>query len=311
MKQTLRALFFAAVGGASYLAAQTPAPRGFGDLFNQAPPHIDKALRERIDKFYALHQEKKWRQADALVHEESKDIFFNAEKLTFRSFKIVGINYEENFTRAKVVIDIDTDMFFPGFGQMQVNRPLTSVWRFDQDQWWWNVPPFDPVKGKDGPFGPMFRGATGEPVDPKASTIGTPTSMEDFKRALADLKNKVQVDKTEIVLPCHEAAEAEVVITNQWDNAVHLTVDVPDLPGLTLRFDKALLPAGEKTKLRIISKPETRAAKPSLTAMLTVEEISKKVDLQIIYLPPPNREPKPGSRIDPATGKVIEPAKKP
>lgn len=318
MKQALRVLFFASAGAA--LAAgqqqqQTPTPRGFGDLFNQAPPHIDKALRERIGKFYALHQEKKWRQADALVHEESKDIFFNAEKLTFRSYKIAGITYEENFTRAKVVIDIDTDMFFPGFGQMQVNRPLTSVWRLDQNEWWWNVPPFDPAKGKDSPWGTVFRednpgggkNGGGQPADPKSPTIGTPTSMEDFRRALAELKNKVVVDKTEVVLPSHEPAEAEVIITNQWDNPVHLTVDVPELPGLSLRLDKSLLPAGEKTKLRVISKPETRAAKPSLSAMLTIEEISKRVDLQIIFLPPPNRDPKPGSRIDPATGRVIEP----
>jgi hypothetical protein len=307
MKQASWIVFFAA---ALAFGQQQPSstPRGFGELFNQAPPHVDQALRARVQTFYQLHQEKKFRQADKLVHEDSKDIFFEADKTTFRGFKIVGVSYEENYTRARVVIDIDTDFFFPGFGQMQVNRPLTSMWKLDGNEWWWYALPCDPNVGKDSPFNYMFKGCKGSgpeetpapPPDPKSTVLGAPMSMQDFQRALSELKSKVQVDKNQVVFPSHEAAEAEIVVSNGWDQPVHLSIDVPELPGLTLTVEKPVLEAGQKTRVRIVSKPETRGAKPAVRAQLTAEEISKVIPIEITFLPPPNTELKPGTRISPA-----------
>ncbi len=304
MKQAACVLFFlAALAFGQQSTPPSTTPRGFGELFNQAPPTIDHALRERINAFYQLHQENKFRQAEKLVHEDSKDIFFNGDKNSFRSFKIVGVSYEENYTRAKVVIDIDTDMFFPGFGQMQVNRPLTSMWKLDQEQWWWYALPCDPNVGKDSPFNNMFKGcgapATEQATGPSVVSLGDPNVMKDFPRALADLRNKVTIDKNAVVLPCHEPAEAEVVVSNQWENSVHLSIDVPDLPGLSLQIDKPILEPGQKARVKIVSKPETRGAKPAVRARLTAEEVSKVMLIDITYLPPPNTEPKPGSYIGP------------
>jgi len=125
-------------------------------------------------------------------------------------------------------------------------------------------------------------------------------SLEDFQKALAELRSKVTVDKNEVVFPSHEPAEAEIVISNQWEQAVHLSIDVPELAGLTLSIERPVLEAGQKTRVKIVSKPETRGAKQSLRARLTVEEISKVIPIDITYLPPPNTDPKPGTRISPA-----------
>ena len=291
MKQAAMILFLLGAGAAW---CQQATPRGFGELFNQAPPPIDQALRQRVQTFYQLHLEKKWRQADQLVHEDSKDTFFAGDKTSFRGFKIVGVTYEENFTRAKVVADIDQDFFFPGFGQVQVNRPLSSTWKLDRDQWWWYVTPFDPTVGRDSPFNTMFKGskdAPAAPAGPDTPMLGTPQSMEDFRRVMAEIKNKVTVDKNEVVLPSHEPAEAEIVVFNRWENAVHLSIDAPELPGLTLKVDKPLLEAGQQTRVRIVSRPETRGAKPAMRALLTVEELSKVVPIQITFLPPPAPKP--------------------
>ena len=120
-------------------AAFGQAGTGFGgQVFRKAPPHIDEALKARIDTFYNLHMEGKFRQADAIVHEDSKDIFFEAEKVRMRGFKLVTINYEDDFNRAKVVVDLDTEFYFVGFGKMDVHRPLTSTWKRDSGgSWWW------------------------------------------------------------------------------------------------------------------------------------------------------------------------------
>lgn len=277
--------FFTLLAAVAAAAGQSPTttittPRGFGDLMAQAPPHVDKALRDRINRFYLLHQQKQWRAADALVHAESKDAFFSLEKSAFRGFKIVRIAYRENFTNATVVVDIDTDMFFPGFGLMQVNRPLTSFWRFDQNEWWWHVVPVD---CKETPWNLMYCGG-GPPDIPDGGRVAA--GLPDFPKVLADLKSRIKVDKTEILLPRHEAAEAEVVIANHWESSVHLTVDFPALTGLSLQLDNPHLPSGETTKLRIASRPRPPDAVPGpsqLTARLTVAETGTVIELKIAY----------------------------
>src|SRR5262249_39351996 len=68
------------------------------DLFSKAPPAIDEVLRSRITEFYQAHKEGKFRLAEKLVAEESKDIFFEADKRRCREFKIARVSYEEQFT---------------------------------------------------------------------------------------------------------------------------------------------------------------------------------------------------------------------
>ncbi|MGC8794691.1 MAG: hypothetical protein ACP5U2_15005, partial [Bryobacteraceae bacterium] len=133
--------------------AQTAA-----ELFEKAPPEVDQALRERVKFFYQCHVEGKFRQADQVVAEDSKDAFFAAEKPRYRGFEIVRIVYSDNFTRARVVVAVDTDFMAPGIGRIPVKAPLTSLWKLENGQWWWYV---DRNAGKQTPFGPMRAGEGG------------------------------------------------------------------------------------------------------------------------------------------------------
>ena len=56
----------------SALLAQSPE-----ELFEKAPPHVDQTLRERVKIFYQAHVDGKFRVADTVVHEDSKDAFSN------------------------------------------------------------------------------------------------------------------------------------------------------------------------------------------------------------------------------------------
>lgn len=269
------AVVTAAMGAAS---GQSPpsVSRGFGDLFSQAPPHIDKALRERIQLFYRLHQDRKWRQADQLVHAGSQDAFFESDKITFRSFKIVSTVYEENFTQARAVVDVDMDLSMAGFGELQVNRPLVSSWKLDEGQWWWHTA----VR----PDTPALRLPPGAPG---AGIIGGPDSLKDFVKAIQDLQNRVTVDRTSLTFPSHRPATGEIIVTNAWENRVHLSIDAPELAGLTLSIDTPILEAGRQARIRIVSTPQTNGALPPMRAALRVEEISKTVQIDIAFLPPP------------------------
>src|SRR5688572_6406856 len=77
------------------------------DVFQKAPPHIDTALRARVSQFLQAHVDGKYRVANELVAEESKDFYFAMEKRRFLSFEILRIDYTENFTKATVVAMVE------------------------------------------------------------------------------------------------------------------------------------------------------------------------------------------------------------
>src|SRR5260370_24279308 len=90
----------------TYLALALVSGRwepGQDSLFDKAPPDVDEALRARITGFYQAHVDKKFRQADQFVAEDTKDFYYESNKPAYLSFNIGKITYSENFTKAKAI----------------------------------------------------------------------------------------------------------------------------------------------------------------------------------------------------------------
>jgi len=257
--------------------------QGFGGIFEKAPPEIEKALRDRIDLFYKAHLGQNWGQALQAVHPESANAFIGADKMRFRSYKVVAINWEENYSAAKAVIEFDTEFFFPGFGKRDVHVPLTSVWKLHEGQWYWYAVPFNAQTGKSSPFGPMFReGGEKTPGEPPPD-IG---KMMTSGPSIADLRSRVIVDKSEVTLQSDVPSEATVQIMSKFEGPVHLKLDVDELPCLSAKLDKPVLEPGQTATVTFSCKPETRVKKPDGRATITVEEIAKVMMVQINFAYP-------------------------
>src|SRR6266849_1458884 len=71
------------------------------DLFEKAPPPIDEALRARVDKFYQSYVTGKFREAFALVAEDSQDAYFAAPKPQFKKCETIRINCRSSSPRRK------------------------------------------------------------------------------------------------------------------------------------------------------------------------------------------------------------------
>ncbi|MBM3775494.1 MAG: hypothetical protein FJW37_10065, partial [Acidobacteria bacterium] len=56
-----------------FMATAVAAAQAPSDLFEKAPPEIDRALRERAARFYQAHVDGQFRKAEALIVEDSKD----------------------------------------------------------------------------------------------------------------------------------------------------------------------------------------------------------------------------------------------
>jgi hypothetical protein len=243
------------------------------DLFDKAPPHVDEALRARVTFFYQSHVDGKFRQADTAVHEDSKDAFFVADKNKYRGFEIIKIEYEADFTKARVVTAVDNDFFMPGAGKIPVTIPLTTFWRLDADEWWWFVVP-QPDSGTDTPFGKMKAG-------PEAEDTSSPYYQLQHMQGVNDIGSKIQVNKTDLKLNCSSPATDEVVIKNGMNGFVSLRYAVDDPEGLTAKLDKTDLEAMGEARLTVSCVPTEGLAGKRYSGMIVVNPTNHQIPISI------------------------------
>ena len=251
--------------------------QGFG-AFEKAPPEVDDALRARIAIFYQAHVDGKFRLADQVVAEDSKDTFFGAQKTQYKDHRLVSIAYKENFTKAQVVVAVGDYFVFPGVGRTEMSRPESSSWKLENGQWWWYIPRCDPEKGVDTPWGKMSC---------TAATSKTLAEMEqELKGRKGLLLNSVKVDRTSVSLSVVAPSSEAVTLTNTFDGTLSLELQPVDMPGLSVRLDKKELKAGETGKLLIAYKPDVAVAKPALTARINVVPTAQVIEIPIQFAKP-------------------------
>lgn len=108
----------------------------------QPPPDVDAALRARVTEFFQYHVTGQFRKAEALVAEDSKDIFYNRNKPRYIKFlEIARIDYSDNFTKALATATVSSMEMIPGWTAGAPTIPVLSSWKLENGQWCWYVPP--------------------------------------------------------------------------------------------------------------------------------------------------------------------------
>jgi len=243
------------------------------DVLSKAPPAIEDALRARITEFYQDHVDGKFRQAEQLVAEESKDFFYSSNKPKYVSFEIRRIDWSENFTQAKATVVCQMYVMMPGFAGKPLPVPTPSLWKLVNGQWYWYV---DPEALRMTPFGKMTPGgdAKGGPV-----TLPPMPSEKDIARIL----EQVKADKGAVELKAGAASSDQVTITNQMPGTIRMTVDAPKLAGLEVQAP-AELKTGERAVVTFRYKPG--GTKPAaVTATIHIEPTGQAFPVQIRFLP--------------------------
>jgi hypothetical protein len=226
------------------VCAQSPA-----DLFTKAPPHIDQALRDRITKFYQAHVEGKFRVADQYVAEDSKDIFYEADKRRCKAFEIVKITYSEEFRKAQVVTMCDTEMLMMPVGVRPVKAPLTSFWKRENGEWFWYA---IPRGAKESPWGAMKPGekASGSGLAAGAMPPGIMQGPDP-----AAVFKLVTVDTQQLRFRSDQAATQEVKVSNAMPGSITVEVEPVNFAGIQAKVEKAQVAAGESTKVFVSYQP--------------------------------------------------------
>jgi hypothetical protein len=250
------------------LAAQTKPT----DVFEKAPPQVDNALRERVSKFFQAHVDGKFRLAEEVVAEDSKDFFYNMEKQRYLGFEIVRINYSENFTKATVVTAVEVEWRSPRIGVMRVKPPMTSLWRQDNGVWYWYVVP---QKDWETPWGKMKPG----PDTPEQKRM-----MAMFKGVdVAEVTRQVAIDKESMLLSGYQPSNGEAVIRNSMPGEITLRLEAPPIQGLDVKLDKTTLKSGEEARLTVRYDPPTKDPKPASEIVVHVDPTGQVFRVKLTF----------------------------
>lgn len=250
-----RRVFFAGLVGAAF-AQQNP--------FDKPPSDVDDALRARATEFYKDHMTQKYRQAEQLVAEDSKDGFYAASKPDIKDFRIDAIAYSEGYTKAKITIVAKMMITFMGLGSRMMDVPFPSYWKIDGGKWCWYI--FnDP--NRMTPFGK---------INPE-TTSGKGTGVEAFKPVdLSSISNAVKVDRNSVTL---SGSEQKVILTNGLPGEVKLALDQQEYAGLDVKLDKTELKGGEKAVLVISAKAGSKPTR--LQVGILVQPVNQLVQIEV------------------------------
>jgi hypothetical protein len=237
------------------------------DLFKQAPPDVDLALRARVKKFYQAYVDGKHRTAMPMVAEDTQDLWFDSDKPKYLSFELLTIKYADDFRKANVTVVVEQEMK-QRFGHMMSKVPTSTTWRIDDGQWVYYVD--KAVRGtKETPFGTMKAGAGG---DSSQSGLSRLTDKSQIAKG-------VWLDKGEV----HLGDSDEVVVTNGLPGEVHLILETDQLEGLTGKLDQATLAPNGKAKVRFEYVPTQNAPTKALQARIIVRETQQTIPVDIKF----------------------------
>lgn len=262
---------------AAAMAQPTPT-----DVFQKAPPQVEKALRERVAAFLQCHVDGKFRNALEYVAEESKDYYFEMEKRRYLSFEIVKIEYSDDFTKAKVLSTIELEWRpsarFPG---SRVKPPHQMAWRVENGQWYWYVANPDQW---ETPFGTMKFPSKSTENGPIAAVVAEIRNRVDNPEAIL---SQVKASKQAVTLQAFKASSDAVEITNNLSGQVTLEVETTALPGLHVKLDKAALNTGETAKLAIDYHPSSKQTPPPADVRVRVLPVGIVVNIAVSFEAPP------------------------
>lgn len=247
-------------------------------VFEKAPPQVENALRERIGKFFEAHISGKFRAAEQVVHEDSQDIFYNAQKQKYISYEIVKIDYSDNFTKATVITAVELDWHTARLGKIRVKPPMKTLWKVDDGQWWWYA---IPQTDWETPFGRMTPGAEATKATAPEWTIKDPLSV----------LNQVKVSKREVRLVSHEKSEDFAEISNGMPGNLTLEIYKQSYaPGLKVTLSKDVLKSGETARVDFKYDPPDRSVKTTQVVDVRAVETNQIYTFTITFTVPPELE---------------------
>jgi hypothetical protein len=237
--------------------AQQPAP---------PPADAEAALRARAEQFFQLQVDKKYRPAEAMVAEDTKDLYYDGRKFNINSFSIEKVEMLDDNTRAKVTIKASVTRSLPGAGIVELNAVSTNLWKIENGQWVYYI---DQAAGPETPFGPV--------KEPKGDGPPPPISLAGKLADLSSLRNLVKIDRDAVEVAADGPLQT-VTVSNDLPGGVDLELRTGEIAGLSAELEKKHLESGEKTLIRFRATGKGAGAG---VVRITVNPIGTQLDIHV------------------------------
>ncbi len=199
------------------------------------PPEVDAALRARIEDFYQLQVDRKFRQAEQLVAADTKDFYYESRKPDLRTIEITEIQYTPDFQTAKVTLASRMQIMIPGAPPQVMNIPFASYWKIERGEWCWYI---DRDKLLDTPFGRVKEKGSGATQD--LATLKERIST-------AGLMDGVHADPMIIELDLAKPPAVQIIKLKNFLPGPVTVQSINSPPALTIEIAKPDLGADEST----------------------------------------------------------------
>ena len=207
------------------------------------PPGLEEELRARVTAFYQNFLEASFtpRKAEPFVAEDTKDYFYEAQKLKYESIKIEKVVFDDGYKKAVVTVIGRTLRTLAGQSIM-MDVPQDTHWLIENGKWVWHYDASDycltPMCGKNPP---PASGTMAEQVTAMRPKNG---SVEEVRKAgMAVLQaQEMGMDKSQVTFVVNQAGSAQVIFTNGADGDISLGLDGPVVRGLKVKLDKLTVP---------------------------------------------------------------------
>jgi hypothetical protein len=264
-----RALLISAFAATAF--AQTP------------PPEVDQALRARVTQFFQYHVEGNFRKAYEMVAEDTKDFYFAAMKIQFKSFQITGVKYSDNFTKATVDLNTDQEIRRPEFPSTIVPIPMSTFWKIEDGKWVWHR---DADAEHITPMGPSDVASIRSNAKISPQDLRKIVDPDSLQQMAANIMHQSGVDKTEVTFATDKPSTVVVSFHNGQEGTVKVTIaGGKSLAGFSAALDKTDLGPNENAVLKMTYDPSAATAPmpPQATVRLVVEPFHQVFDVALTF----------------------------
>ena len=194
-----------------------------------------QALIGRVQQYYQMMVDKKYRKAEAFVADDTKEDYYCGKKPDIKGFDIMTVNLGDSGNTATVIIKAKVLMLMMGAGAQIFEMASPTNWKIENGLWCLYLP--EEVRNGT-PFGKMQ----------KTEAAGVAAEGGEKGRApeFGAMVGQVTINKTSLELTA-EMPDQAVVIDNALPGPLTLRVDphVENIKGLTVKVDKLNLGRGE------------------------------------------------------------------
>ena len=240
-----------------------------------APPKVEEALRARVGLLYTLFQQGKFRQAEELVAEDSKDTFYMTNKARHHGFEIKSVSFSPDVKEATVLVTVQ--MIMPMMGSKPLPFPVASKWRQVEGEWRLYYPQYKPGDTVPTAFGP-------KKVPDDSERLGILPNMEE-RPDLASLRRMYKVSAKELRFPSSAPGRItqEITVTNRSKGRLSLERRTKDIKGVEIKIAPEETGPGEKIKVSFTYIPAAAQLRRNQKVRFAISPISQHFSVDLIF----------------------------